>query len=1041
MEVTHYNYLTQNQKLLWLGQELNPKSPMYNMVMVYEISGEVSYIHFKNAFEKLVEQNDVLRSVFDFENGEPIQKYLSNIEYEVLFEDFSNHEDPKKAYFEWQKGRVSKIFDTKKCLFDCALIKLSKEKFIWYINQHHLITDGWSTTIMLSKISDLYSQGIRNSFDDTKLYSYKAFIDIHSENSNNNKHNQNKIYWEEKVKEYPNVPSLYHKKVENLNTSSERLFVSLGNERSEKIRALAKHKDFKGWNLDLTLYNIFLTALFAYIYRVTGQEQLVIGSPTHNRVKKEFKNILGYFVETFPLFTQVDEEETFISLFKKVQIESNNFLKKAQLGTSNAKLNRSFNVFYNYINSHNSSFNEFSVKTSWVHSGHTDPRHHIRFHVHDFDNTGSIKLYFDLNTQVFDDEKRKYVPNHFLKLLDAFLNDPSIVLEHVNLITESEKSQISKWNDTVVNYPENETLLSKFRNQVLRTPNQVALVFKKTTLSYKVLDEKSNQVAHFLISKGVKNNDIIAVSLERSLEMMIFIYGIIKAGAAYLPLDANIPNERLDFILKDANINTLFYNHDKLKGTDFSGVACFGVHDIYEQIQTMCISKCEVKIEPSDLAYVIYTSGSTGSPKGVECHHEGICNRLNWMNENYLVQNDDVFIQKTPITFDVSVWELFWPLQIGSKLVVEVPDAHKNPEQLVETICRNDVTNIHFVPSMLNVFIQNEAVKRCTSLRKIFCSGEALSVPVVEKTYDKLTVEVHNLYGPTEASVDVTSWYCKKESLAKGIPIGRPVANTQLYILDKYFNQLPIGVIGELYIAGKQVAKGYLNRENLTNQRFVKDVFSSNLNARMYKTGDLVRYREDGAIEYHGRIDNQIKLRGLRIELGEIEKTIEKHPDILQAIVTTDQRDNLIAYYIGQTTNENSIVSILESYLPDYMIPSLFMHVESFKLLSSGKVDRKQLPNHNGLNANKLETSKISPRNEIEELVHAIWEEVLNIDEIGVNENFVRIGGNSLNAISITSRLKKELELDISIIDVFNYPTIETYSKHIEKTIVSLLNE
>ena len=1040
-----FTSLTQNQKLLWIGQELNPDSPMYNMVMTYEIKDAISLTHFRLAFQKLVEKCDVLRSVFEIHNGKPMQRYLSTIHYELEFKDFSNERNPEEVYHKWEKERVKYLFDLERCVFDTALIKLSQSQYIWYMNQHHLISDGWSTSLMFTKMSDYYKKALHNKLNEVEeLESYQEFVVNIQNNKVSDKFREVIKHWEDKRKDFPSPSLLYCQNDIQLITTSDRLNVKLGKVRSEKIRELANKKDIRVWTLDLTLYNIFLTTLFAYINRVSGQEIVAVGSPIHNRTSKKIKNTIGLFIETFPLLAEVLEEDSFMSLLKKIQLESNTYLKYAQAGASTADLNRSFNVFFNYINNVNPNFNEAPVTTNWVHPGHHDPRHHLRLHVHDFDNSGDIQLYFDLNTRVFNAEKQQAIPQHFLKLLDAFIEDYTQEINIVNLITDDEVLKIKSWNETFVDYPENETLLSKFQKQVQKTPNHEALVFKETSLTYQELDKKSNQVARFLIQNGIQKDDIVAVSFERSLEMMVYIYGILKAGAAYLPIDTNIPAERLEFIINDANVKTLFYNHNNLVQTVLKSTNCFNVEVIEKQVSSLNADSPVIDSQSDDLAYIIYTSGSTGEPKGVKCHHEGICNRLNWMNNDYPITSKDTFIQKTPITFDVSVWELFWPLQVGAKLIVEIPDGHMNPDGLIHTIRHHKVTNIHFVPSMLNIFIQTEGVENCTSLKRIFCSGEALSVPVVEKTYDRLNLEIHNLYGPTEASVDVTSWHCKKSELSNGIPIGKPVANTQLYILDEKLNQLPIGLKGELYIAGKQVAKGYLNREALTNERFIKDIFSDNPKAKMYKTGDLARYRDDGVIEYHGRIDNQIKLRGLRIELGEIEKNIEKYTAISQAIVTVDEAENLVAYYTGEKVDTSNITSVLELKLPLYMIPQFYIHIEAFELLSSGKVDRKKLPKNNVQIKNKTafnKSSYVSPRNEIDEIIHDVWKEVLGIDVIGVHDNFIRIGGNSLNAISITSRLKSILELDISITDVFNYPTIASYADNIEKVLTELLNE
>ena len=485
----------------------------------------------------------------------------------------------------------------------------------------------------------------------------------------------------------------------------------------------------------------------------------------------------------------------------------------------------------------------------------------------------------------------------------------------------------------------------------------------------------------------------------------------------------------------------LFYNHKNISDVIKQHINCYQTSEIKEEISQLNTASNNTIIHPEDLAYIIYTSGSTGEPKGVKCIHKGICNRLNWMRAEHILSNKDVLLQKTPITFDVSLPELFWPLQTGASLVIEKPEAHKNPEGLIATIKHYKVTNIHFVPSMLDVFNQTEGIQECISLERIFCSGEALSAKTVAKTYNLLDVNIYNLYGPTEASVEVTSWLCEKNTNIESIPIGFPVANTKLYVVDKHMNLAPIGIPGELYISGTQVAQGYLERENLTKQHFLKDPFSINSESRIYITGDLVKYRTDGAIEYLGRIDNQIKLRGQRIELGEIEKTLEKNLSITKAIVSVDLQDNLVAHYTGTQIDSDEIMAFLESSLPLYMVPLRYTHIKEFELSISGKIDRKKLLLEYPTSKVIEKKTRIAPQNEIEEIIHDVWTTVLNIEEIGIHENFIRLGGNSLDAISITSRLKEILELEVSINDVFNYPNIQLYANNIEEVITSLLEE
>lgn len=1043
MENSQVSSLTKNQLLLWTGQQLNPDTPLYNMVMTYEIKSAISIPHFKIAFQKLVEKSDAMRSVFELRDEQPVQKYLSTIQYEVEVKDMSQENDPKATFSIWSKQRATYQFDLEKCLFDCVLVKLSENQYIWYLNQHHLITDGWSTSLVFSKVSDFYAKAIQNDLNATQdIPSYQKFIDHAESVQKNEKSKEISEFWIEKQKKFPVdqiVP--YHKKNTLLHTASERILIKLGKERTKKIQEFANDSGVRMWTLDLTLYNIFLTSLFAYIYRITNQDAIVIGSPTHNRTSRPFKQTIGFFVETFPLLAEIDEEETFNSLLKKVQIESNSFIMHAQTGLSTSEMNRQIHIFFNYINAVNKDFNGEAVCTDWVHPGHHDPRQYIRLHVHNFDSSNEIQLYFDLNTQVFDAQKQKEVPQHFLKILDAFIDNKNASIKDINLITESEVSRIKQWNNTARPYAAQETLLSKFKAQAEKTPDQIALIFEDTAITYKTFDEQSNQVANFLLKRNITTNDIVAVSMDRSLEMMIFIYGILKSGATYLPIDICIPEERLSFILKDSDAKAIFYNHDGISKAVLTSTTGFKVSTITEELTTLHTNAPQINPKPDDIAYVIYTSGSTGEPKGVECHHKGICNRLNWMQDDYPITKHDTLIQKTPITFDVSLIELFWPLQLGAKLVIETPGGHKDPERLIATIKKHKVTMIHFVPSMLNLFLEAKGIKDCTSIRKIFCSGEALSTTSVKRVFEQLDVELHNLYGPTEAAVEVTAWQCLKEVSNTRIPIGKPVANTHLYIVDKKLNLLPIGVPGELYLGGVQVAKGYLNRPDLTKKEFLKDTFTNTPNGMMYRTGDLARYREDGAVEYLGRIDHQVKLRGQRIELEEIEKTLEKYPTIQQAIVSLNTQNNLMVHYTGEIVELSKLIPFLKRHLPQYMIPSSFNHLEKFELLPSGKIDRKKLPKVISQIVIEDTIQRIAPQNEIEEIVHQVWRDVMKIEEIGIYENFISIGGNSLVAISITSRLKEMLELNVSINDVFNYPTIQSYAQNIEKVITQLLNE
>lgn len=1028
---------------IWTGQFLNENKPLYNMILAYEIRGEVDITRFENAFQKLVDTNDVFRSVIQLKDEMPVQVFYEKAKSTLEIIDFSIHKDAYQQYEEWVENHKTKIFEIGSFLYHAFLFKLADDQFIFYLNQYHLITDGWSMKYVYDQLNAYYSKDKEDENDSTKSsftfesYARENSFDCDQEISN---------FWQKKMENLNSIPSLYGVKLKNTSSNATRINLELGKERTQKLKELAQDKDIRAWTTELALSNVFLTLVAALIYKIGDQETFSIGVPFHNRTSAKEKQIAGLFMELLPIDVRIEKEETLIGLFQKIKSESFEVTKNAVSSKPPVELLKTFNVLLNYIPVSLGDFSGMPMNCKWLFAEHMDANHHIRLQIQEFNYGGDYTLQFDLNNDIFPKQDVNYVTNHFLLLVDAFIDDRSQKLKDIHLVTDEEIRRINSWNATDEAYEENETILTQFERQVIKSPDSVALIYKGESLTYRALNEKSNQLAHFLIEKGIQTNDIVAVSLDRSIEMMICIYGILKSGASYLPLDPKTPQKRLKFILEDTKSRLLFYNHAEIETDALDRVECIQPKVIESKIAMYPIDKPDVLITPDTIAYVIYTSGSTGEPKGVMCHHGGVCNRLNWMQQKYPISKEDTMIQKTPITFDVSVPELFFPLQIGARLVVPIPEVHKDAEGLIKTIKECNVTIIHFVPSMLNVFIDTDGVETCQNLKIIFCSGEALSAATVEKTYSKLDkIKIQNLYGPTEASVEVSTWCCDRNQIEKGIPIGHPVPNTQLHILDEQLNVVPIGVVGELHIAGSQVSKGYLNRKELTEQRFIEDIFSQNAEAKMYKTGDLARYRSDGAIEYLGRIDNQIKLRGLRIELGEIENAIAKLNGISQAVLRLEKHENnqdcLVAFYSGEKINEKSIKRSLRESLPEYMIPTFFVHVDKFVLLSSGKVNRKKLPLFK-LNSKENDKAFTAPSNEIEEIIANVWREVLNLNSIGIDDNFIYIGGNSLNAILVTSRLKVAFDLEsLSIADVFIYSTIRAYAMYIERVIIGLLEQ
>jgi amino acid adenylation domain-containing protein/FkbH-like protein len=614
-------------------------------------------------------------------------------------------------------------------------------------------------------------------------------------------------------------------------------------------------------------------------------------------------------------------------------------------------------------------------------------------------------------------------------------NSPS-VQRRTSLSKRDRQKVLVDWNATKVEYPKNACLHHLFEAQVKRTPNAVAVVFEDQQITYRELNHRANQLARYLKSLGVKTESFVAICMERSLEMVVAIYGTMKAGAAYVPIDPTYPQDRLEFMLQDANAPVLL-TQEKLRAklpAHQARVVCLDSEWPVISRESTTTPKSDVTAK--NLAYMIYTSGSTGKPKGAMNMHRGICNRLLWMQDAYQLKSDDRVMQKTPFSFDVSVWEFFWPLLTGARLIVARPEGHRDSAYLAGLINAQQITTLHFVPSMLQVFLRQPGVEDCRSLRRVICSGEALPYELQQTFFKRLPfVELHNLYGPTEAAVDVTFWQCRPDSKLQIVPIGRPIANIQMYILDPQLQPVPIGEPGELHIGGVGLARGYHNRPDLTAERFIRNPFGTDRRARLYKTGDLARYLPDGNIEYLGRLDHQVKIRGFRIELGEIEALLAQHPGVRETVVIAredapgDKR--LVAYLVpknGSVPTISELRAHLKQKLPEYMVPAAFVSLKGMPLSPNGKVDRKALPAPDQ-NRPELEEAFVAPQTETEKILAEIWSEVLEVKQIGIHDNFFELGGDSIRAIQLLARAQQK-GLLITLEQLFEQQTIH---KVIEK--------
>jgi amino acid adenylation domain-containing protein len=655
-------------------------------------------------------------------------------------------------------------------------------------------------------------------------------------------------------------------------------------------------------------------------------------------------------------------------------------------------------------------------------------------------------------------------------LLKALVSTPDANVFTVDMLSPQERHQLLvEWNDTAADYPTDKCIHELFEAQVENNPGAIAVIFEDQQLTYGELNQKANQLAHYLINeKHVKPDTLVGICVERSLEMVIGILAILKAGGAYVPLDPEYPEARLKYMLDDANLTTVLTQNHLRETTPVSDeqAVCLDDENIQAYLQTQSIHNPDPNaagLASNHLAYVIYTSGSTGNPKGVMIEHNALVNRIDWMNRKYGSSPADRILQKTPFSFDVSVWEFVWPLTVGAGLVLARPEGHKDPAYLSVLIHDQQITKVHFVPSMLSSMLSLGDLSQCTTLRQIFCSGEALSLHHVNEFQSQCPwAELHNLYGPTEAAIDVSYWDCSQSHVElSSVPIGRPIHNIQLLVLNHQLNVAPEHVVGELHIGGVGLARGYLNRPELTAEKFIPNPFYDKDNPssseRLYKTGDLARWLPDGNLEYLGRIDHQVKIRGFRIELGEIENTLSSHADVKDAIVlakesptTGDKR--LIAYVATEAvdihdeseaavTARHSFIDTLRHHLnktlPDYMVPSAFVLLDTFPLTPNGKVDRKALPEPD---MGALQATYVAPRTETEKILCEIWQEVLGVERVGITDNFFQLGGHSLSAMRVVTKINLVFCIELTIKTLFSNPTVAYISTYIEALRLNDLN-
>ncbi|HVI44818.1 MAG TPA: non-ribosomal peptide synthase/polyketide synthase [Chitinophaga sp.] len=1023
--------LSYSQERLWFIDKLEG-SVQYHLPVILRIKGELSTQALVFALQQMVNRHEVLRTVIEEDNGKPSQRILDKDQWQLEYIDEALYKEDMAALHSRIKALIAAPFDlAADHMMRAHLITQHNNEHVLVVTVHHIASDGWSTGIVVNELVELYTAFTEERAPQLPQLQlqYADYATWQRDYLSGDVLRQQIGYWKKKLTgvDALNLPLDYPRPAVQSTRGAARAF-NIGKELTAKLQALSRQQD-------TTLYMTLLAVFNVLLYRYSNQEDISVGTPAAGRNRQELEGLIGFFVNTLVLRNDLSGDPAFIQLLQQVKETTLNaydhqevpFERIVEAVVKQRDLSRNplFQVMFMMQNMpaepelslHAVSFTQEGIASSTT-------MFDLMFSIEEQKGelTGSVSWCADLFSAATIDR----MITHFEQLLSAVTITPAAHISTLEMLTEDEKLQlIHDFNHTAADFPQGHTAPDLFDAQAARTPDEVALLLEGTHLTYRDLQDKSNQLAHFLQSKGTGAETLIPLCMERSLEMIIAIWGILKAGAAYVPVDPEYPAERISYILQDTQASLVISSRtckDKLTAT--STVEVITLDDAPE-VNAMPVVSPGIVVQPDQLAYVIYTSGSTGQPKGVMVAHRSLVN---------LVQGQRIALQLKPgmralqfasLSFDVSCAEIFNTLLSGGTLVLPRKDDLLSAAGFAALTDRYGVEILYLPPSYLHM------VKDVLGpVKTIVCAGEAMIAEDAKYVMAK-GIRMVNAYGPTENTVYTT--ITDQPLLENGaVVIGRPVANVQVYILDSHRNVCPVGIAGEICAGGAGLARGYFNKTGLTAEKFITDPFSSQPGARLYRTGDLGRWLPDGTIEYLGRMDNQVKIRGFRIELGEIETVLQQCTLVDEAVVLakTDHNNThhkrLVGYIVpsGEFDREG-IMAWLRQKLPDYMLPALLIPMDKFPLNTSGKVDRKALPEPD---ATTLLTNEfIAPRNTTEETLASIWQELLGVSRIGIYDNFFELGGDSIITIQVVSRAKRA-GYELQPRDLFQHQTLAALS-------------
>jgi amino acid adenylation domain-containing protein len=1052
------------QQRLWFLAQLEPESPHYNEPKAVRLRGALNVMALQRALDALVARHEVLRTTFVAEDGQPLQVIAERRSVELPVHDLRAWPQPTRETEVQRRlqAAIQRLFDLSRDVMLRALVlRLDDEDYVLLLVTHHIASDGWSTGILWRDLSALYADGAAgraSGLPDLPIQ-YADYALWQRQWLQGEMLDAQLAYWKRQLDGVPTVlelptdrprPALqtYH---------GARQSFMLPSSLSEALNALSRREG-------ATLFMTLLAAFQALLHRYTGQDDIVVGSPTAGRTRNETEGLIGFFVNTLVLRTDFSGNPTFRELLAQVRevaleayahqdVPLEKLVEELRLERDMSR-NPLFQALFALQNVPRQPFEAEGLTMSPIEVDSATAKFDLSLSMSE--QGGALKGVLEYNTDLFDTSTIRRLLSHFQTLLEGIVAAPDRAISQLPLLTAAECHHLLvACNQTRTDYPAEACLHEVFEAQVARTPDAVAVVYEAQQLTYRELNDRANHLARQLRHLGVGPEVPVGVCVARSPEMLVGLLGILKAGGAYVPLDPTYPQERLAFMVEDTQAPVLLTQTRFVPHLPEHKARIVCLDTAWETIIDAAQADAENLVSGAtaeNLAYVMYTSGSTGRPKAVAMSHRSLTNLLSWQLQNLTVPRGAKTLQFTSLSFDVSFQEIFSTWCSGGALVLVSEELRRDVGGLLHLLTDEAVERVFLPFVALHQLAQIAEGDGPTpaKLREMITAGEQLQItqPIANLFRKLQGCTLCNQYGPSESHV-VTAFTLKGLPTAWPTlpPIGHPIANTQIYLLDRDLQPVPVGIPGELYIGGAGLARGYLNHPDLTAERFIPTPFGDQLGSRLYKTGDLARYRPDGTIEFLGRLDHQVKIRGIRIELGEIEAVLGQHPAVREAVVVAQgdhlEDKRLVAYVVpalGGSPSSAELLRFLRAKLPEYMVPSAYVVLDTLPLTPNGKVDRRRLPAPDRVRPIP-EGTFVPPRNAVEQVLAGIWAEILQLEQVGVHDNFFELGGHSLLATQVIARLRHAFQVDLPLRLLFEHPSIEALAVTIEETLMAEIEQ